>query len=73
MIPTWQLKRQAEGYSDQLEQMLVQRIRFGQDETLVRAGRRDDEELSDLSREINEELDRIEAIVKECKVLDESI
>jgi hypothetical protein len=73
MIPTWQLKRQAEDYSGQIEQMLVQRIRFGQDETFVRARRCGDEELSDLSREINEELDRIEAIVKECKVLDESV
>lgn len=68
MISTWQLKRQAEEYSGQLEQMLVQRIRVSRDETPMPVDHREDKELSDLSREINEELERIEALVKECRV-----
>jgi hypothetical protein len=68
MISTWQLKRQAEEYSDQLEQMLVQRIRVSRDDTPMPVDYREDKELSDLSREINEELERIEALVKECRV-----
>ncbi|MFO0012952.1 MAG: hypothetical protein ACK553_09430 [Planctomycetota bacterium] len=68
MISTWQLKRQAETYLGQLEQMLVQRIRVNSDDSPLRANDTLEHELSDLSREINEELERIEALVMECDV-----
>lgn len=68
MISTWQLKRQAEDYLGQLEQMLVKRIRVDQGDDPFKAGQSVGDDLSDLSREINEELERIEALVKDYSV-----
>ena len=68
MNATWKLKRQAEDYVGQLEQMLVKRIRVDNDEAPLRADIVDGDDLSDLSREINEELERIEALVKDYSV-----
>jgi|LakMenEpi03Aug12_release.lakeMendotaPanAssembly.Ray.scaffolds.fasta_scaffold3952320_1 hypothetical protein len=68
MISTWQLNRQAEDYLGQLELMLVKRIRVDNDEAPLRAKQTAGEDLSDLSREINEELERIEALVKDYGV-----
>lgn len=65
MISTWQLKKEAESYVGQLEQMLVKRIRTSDDPDLRPAERAAAEDLSDFSREINEELERIESLVKE--------
>jgi hypothetical protein len=65
MISTWQLKKQADDYLGQLEQMLVKRIRVSNDDAPLRAGTVEEGEHSDLSREINEELERIEALVKD--------
>ncbi len=68
MISTWQLKREAESYVGQLEQMLVKRIRIGNDAVPRPAEQAAAEDLSDFSREINEELERIESLVKELGV-----
>jgi hypothetical protein len=68
MISTWQLKRQAEDYLGQLELLLVKRIRVDDDEAPLRANQATGDDLSDLSREINEELERIESLVKEYSV-----
>ncbi|MCU0710236.1 MAG: hypothetical protein MUF23_18320 [Pirellula sp.] len=65
MISTWQLKRQEENYLGQLEQMLVKRIRVNDEDSPLRAEVVPNQDLSDLSREINEELERIEALVRE--------
>ena len=65
MISTWQLKKEAESYVGQLEQMLVKRIRISDDPVLRPAEQAAAEDLSDFSREINEELERIESLVKE--------
>lgn len=65
MTSTWQLKRQEENYLGQLEQMLVKRIRVSEEDAPLRADFVPNQDLSDLSREINEELERIEALVKE--------
>jgi hypothetical protein len=68
MISTWQLNRQAEDYLGQLEQILVKRIRVDNDVAPLRVAQVVGEDLSDLSREINEELERIEALVKDYSV-----
>jgi len=68
MISTWQLNRQAEDYLGQLEQILVKRIRVDNDVAPLRANQAVGDDLSDLSREINEELERIEALVKDYSV-----
>ncbi len=65
MISTWELKRQEENYLGQLEQMLVKRIRVNDEDSPLRAEVVPNQDLSDLSREINEELERIEALVRE--------
>jgi hypothetical protein len=67
MISTWKLNRQAENYLGQLEQLLVKRMRVGTAENGLRASLAPESDLSDLSREINEELERIEALVKDCE------
>jgi methyl-accepting chemotaxis protein len=67
MISTWKLNRQAENYLGQLEQLLVKRIRISAGESGLRASAAPESELSDLSREINEELERIEALVNDCE------
>jgi hypothetical protein len=68
MISTWQLNRQAEDYLGQLELMLVKKIRVDNDEAPLRAKQAVGDDLSDLSREINEELERIESLVREYSV-----
>jgi len=65
MISTWQLKKEAESYVGQLEQKLVKRIRFSDEPAPRLAEQAAAQDLSDFSREINEELERIETLVKE--------
>lgn len=65
MISTWQLTKEAESYVGQLEQMLVKRIRMSDDPIPNPGEQAAGEDLSDFSREINEELERIESLVKE--------
>ncbi len=65
MQMTWSNRKQEQSYLSQLEEMLVKRIRTQPTaEMEIAAARlREDEELSELSREINEELCRIEQLV----------
>jgi len=65
MITTWHLKKQEESYLGQLEQILVQKIRLGDDPLPLRAELVRGEDLSEFSREINEELGRIESLVQD--------
>lgn len=66
MLITWQQRKQQESYLGQLEQILVGRLRQSSDtrtltavETLMRG-----EDLSEFSRDINEELGRLEQLVE---------
>lgn len=65
MLSAWLQKKQEENYLGQLEQMLVQRIRVPDESVRLRTDLLPTESLSELSREINEELERIEALVRE--------
>ncbi len=59
------VKNQEENYLGQLEQMLVQRIRSTDASLALRSNRSRGVDLSEFSREINEELGRIESLVEE--------
>lgn len=76
MVSTWFQRKQEQSYLEQLEQIVVQRLRVADDNTRTVAARpaqsqaRDSEveptQLSPLSREINEELDRLEQLVSQA-------
>lgn len=76
MVSTWFQRKQEQSYLEQLEQIVVQRLRVADDNTRTVASRpaqiqaRDSEfeptPLSPLSREINEELDRLEQLVSQA-------
>jgi hypothetical protein len=65
MLSTWHQRKQEESYLGQLEQLLVQRIRVDDDPQPLTSDLVRGEDLSEFSREINEELGRIESLVKD--------
>jgi hypothetical protein len=80
MVSTWSQQKQEQSYLDQLEQMVVQRLRVSEEpfsaaavKTKPRAVQFDDavteaDVLSPLSREINEELDRLERLMAQANI-----
>lgn len=76
MVSTWFQRKQEQSYLEQLEQIVVQKLRVSDDNTRSVAAKptyvqsRDCEAeataLSPLSREINEELDRLEQLVSQA-------
>jgi hypothetical protein len=65
-MKTWQERRAEDSYLSQLDQMLVQRLR--QSEPILSRFKRPQKQVktpNQISIEINEELDRLESLVRE--------
>ena len=64
----WVNRKEEESYLGQLEQLVVQRLQNSSDEPsqpVARARRREQVRLNKLSIEMNEELNRLEALIAE--------